>query len=257
MNRFPIAIQPYTVREAMSQDYVGTLEKLAAIGYEGIELGLPPEGMTIDEQIALLNRLGLQVIGTHASFDNLDVDFGRLTDYLHRTGGKYIALSMRFDSKDDVLRKCEQFNTIGELCRNGNATLLYHNHDWEFAKYDNEYVLDIILRETDPELVKLELDTYWVRKGGEDPAAYLSKLSNRCPLLHIKDVEAGEDQFFAEIGEGILDFRAIADTAAQVGTEWLVVEQDQCRRDPFESLAISYRNLANMDLIASKRANPS
>jgi sugar phosphate isomerase/epimerase len=67
-------------------------------------------------------------------------------------------------------------------------------------------------------------------------------------------VEAGEEQFFAEIGEGILDFKAIANTAASVGTEWLIVEQDQCRRDPFESLAISYRNLAAMDLI-KKPAN--
>lgn len=249
MNQFPIAIQPYTVREAISQDYVGTLEKLAGIGFEGIELGLPPEGMTIAKQKELLDRLNLQVIGTHASFDNLDVDYGRLTDYLHQVGGKYITISMRFDSKEDVLRKSEQFNRIGEICRAANTTFLYHNHDWEFEQFDGEYVLDLILRETDPALVKLELDTYWVRKGGLDPAEYLSKLKDRCPLLHIKDVEAGEEQFFAEIGEGILDFRAIAETAANVGTEWLIVEQDQCRRDPFESLAISYRNLESMDLI--------
>jgi len=256
MVQFPIAIQPYTVREAMSQDYIGTLEKLAAIGYEGIELGLPPEGMTIAEQKAILDRLNLQVIGTHASFDNLDVDFGRLHEYLHQVGGKYIAISMRFDSKEDVICKSEQFNRIGEICRSANTTFLYHNHNWEFERFDGEYVLDLILRETDPELVKLELDTYWVRKGGEDPSEYLSKLINRCPLLHIKDVEAGEEQFFAEIGEGILDFPAIADVAAKVGTEWLVVEQDQCRRDPFESLAISYRNLVNMNLVR-KPANRS
>jgi sugar phosphate isomerase/epimerase len=249
MNHFPIAVQPYTVRDAMSQDYVGTLEKLSAIGFDGIELGLPPEGMSIAKQKELLDRLNLQIIGTHASFDNMDVDFVRLTDYLHQVGGKYITISMRFDSKEDVLRKSKQFNRIGEICRAGNATFLYHNHDWEFEKFEGEYVLDLILRETDPELVKLELDTYWVHKGGEDPSEFLRKLNDRCPLLHIKDVEAGEEQFFAEIGEGILDFRAIAKTAAKIGTEWLIVEQDQCRRDPFESLAISYRNLANMDLI--------
>ncbi|RKP46748.1 sugar phosphate isomerase/epimerase [Cohnella endophytica] len=251
MPTFPIAVQPYTVREAMSQDYVGTLEKLAAIGYSGIELGLPPEGMTISEQKAILDRLNLQVVGAHASFDNLDVDFGRLTDYLQQVGGRYVAVSMRFESKEDVLRKSERFNRIGEQCRKEGATFLYHNHDWEFERFDGEYVLDTILRTTDPEFVKLELDTYWVRRGGEDPAAYLSKLANRCPLLHIKDVEPGEEQFFAEIGEGTLDFPAIAEIAAKVATEWLVVEQDSSRRDPFESLAISHRNLLRMGLVGS------
>ena len=248
MKKFPIAVQPYTVREALSRDYVGTLEKIAAIGYEGIELGPPPEGMTVAEQKELLNRLNLQVVGAHASFDNLDVDFGRLIDYLHQVGGRYVAVSMKFESREDALRKAERFNQIGQQCRDGGTTFLYHNHDWEFAQYDGEYVLDLLLRETDPELVKLELDTYWVAKGGEDPVAFLSKLQDRCPLLHIKDMEAGEERFFAEIGEGVLDFRAIANAAAEVGTEWLIVEQDACRRDPLDSLAISYRNLSKLGL---------
>jgi len=249
MNRFPIAVQPYTVREAMSRDYVGTLEKLAAIGYEGVELGPPPEGTSVDDQLALLRRLNMRVVGTHASFDNLDVDFDRLTDYLRQAGGRYVAISMRFDSKDDLLRKAERFNRIGRTCREAGATFLYHNHDWEFERFDGDYALDLILRETDPELVKLELDTYWAAKGGVDPVAYLSKLSGRCPLLHIKDMEAGEEKFFAEIGEGVLDFPAIAEAAAKAGTEWLIVEQDSCRRDPFESLTVSYRNLQKMNLV--------
>jgi len=249
MKKFPVAVQPYTVREALARDYVGTLEKVAAIGYEGIELGPPPEGMTVAEQKALLDRLGLQVIGTHASFDNLDVDFDALLGYLQLTGGRYVTVSMKFESRDDVLRKAERFNRIGERCRAGGATFLYHNHNWEFERFGGDRVLDLILQETDPELVKLELDTYWVRKGGEDPVIYLGKLTGRCPLLHIKDMEAGEEQFFAEIGEGILDFPAIAQAAERAGTEWLVVEQDLCRRDPFDSLAISYRNLVSMGLI--------
>jgi len=249
MNRFPIAVQPYTVRDALSRDYVGTLEKLAAIGYEGIEIGPPPEGMTIEEQLALFRRLNLKVIGAHASFNDLEVDFERLTDYLAQAGGRYVAVSMMFDSKDDLLRKVERFNRIGRTCRDGGATFLYHNHDWEFQLYDEEYGLELILRETDPELVQLELDTYWIAKAGIDPAGYLSKHAGRCPLLHIKDMEAGEEKFYAEIGEGVLDFGAIAAAAAKVGTEWLIVEQDFSRRDPLESLAISYRNLRKLDLV--------
>jgi sugar phosphate isomerase/epimerase len=251
LSRFPIAVQPYTVRDALAKDYVGTLEKIAEIGYQGIELGRPPEGMTVAQQKILLDRIGLQVVGTHAGFDTLDFDPDAITDYLEEVnGGKYVAISLRFESKDDVLTKAKKMNEIGEQFHKRGVQFLYHNHDWEFVKFDGEYILDIILRETNPDFVQLELDTYWVKKGGEDPAAYLAKLQNRCPLLHIKDMEAGEEQFFAEVGEGILDFRNIAKVAAEVGTKWLVVEQDESRRDPFESLAISYRNLKNMDLIS-------
>jgi sugar phosphate isomerase/epimerase len=247
--KFPIAIQPFTIREAISQDYAGSLEKIAAIGYTGIELGLPPDGMTIKEQKDLLARIGLQVIGTHGSLEQLTNDLGTITDYLHEVGGKYTALSHHFDSKEAVLEAAQQFNRIGESLAKQGITFLYHNHNWEFIQFDGEYALDILLRETDPSLVKMELDTYWVKRAGLDPAAYLRKLTDRCPLLHIKDMEPGEEQFFAEVGEGILDFADILKAAGEVGTQWLVVEQDSCRRSPFESLAISYRNVLNMGFI--------
>ena len=77
----------------------------------------------------------------------------------------------------------------------------------------------------------------------------MRKLKGRCPLLHVKDMEPGDEQFFAEVGEGILDFQEIVAVAEEIGTEWLVVEQDASRRSPFESIAISYRNLAEMGVL--------
>lgn len=250
MTKFPVGVQPYTVREQLSKDYIGTLERIAAIGYQGIELGRPPEGITVAEQKALLDRIGLQVIGSHAGFDTFDFDPDDISDYLEEVnGGKYVAISLRFASRDEVLAKAAKLNAVGERFSRRGVQLLYHNHDWEFTKFDGEYALDILLKETDPALVQMELDTYWVKRGGEDPAEYLSRLKDRCPLLHIKDVEAGDEQFFAEIGEGVLDFKTIAQAAQEAGTRWLVVEQDQCRRDPLESLAISFRNLQGLGLI--------
>ncbi|MFC0331075.1 sugar phosphate isomerase/epimerase family protein [Paenibacillus sepulcri] len=247
MKKFPVAVQPYTIREALSQDYAGALEKVAEIGFKGIELGRPPEGMTIAQQKALLDRLGLKVVGTHAGFDTLEFDTDRIADYLEEVdGGKFVAISMKFDSREDLLEKAKKMNRIGELFKKRGITFLYHNHNWEFEKFDGEYALDILLRETDPELVQTELDTFWIKKGGEDPVTYLSKLKGRAPMLHIKDVEAGEEQFFAEIGEGILDFPAIARVAEEIGVQWMVVEQDLSRRDPFDSLRISYANLKKL-----------
>ncbi|MBW7460104.1 sugar phosphate isomerase/epimerase, partial [Paenibacillus sepulcri] len=204
-------------------------------------------GMTIAQQKALLDRLGLKVVGTHAGFDTLEFDTDRIADYLEEVdGGKFVAISMKFDSREDLLEKAKKMNRIGELFKKRGITFLYHNHNWEFEKFDGEYALDILLRETDPELVQTELDTFWIKKGGEDPVTYLSKLKGRAPMLHIKDVEAGEEQFFAEIGEGILDFPAIARVAEEIGVQWMVVEQDLSRRDPFDSLRISYANLKKL-----------
>ncbi|MBO9598769.1 MAG: sugar phosphate isomerase/epimerase [Cohnella sp.] len=248
--RIPIGVQPYTVREALAEDYVGTLEKLAAIGYKGIELGRPPEGMSVGEQRTILERLGMQVIGTHAGFNTFDFDPDAIADYLEETGGeRHVAISLMFDSLADVRDKAAKLDEIGERFHRRGVKFLYHNHDWEFERYEGVCVIDHLMRLTDPDFVQLELDTYWIRRGGEDPAAYLAKYAGRCPLLHIKDVGFGPDQPFAEIGEGTLDFKEIAAAAEAAGTLWLVVEQDVCRRDPFESLSISYRNLTGLGLV--------
>ncbi|WP_274650771.1 sugar phosphate isomerase/epimerase family protein [Paenibacillus humicola] len=250
MKRFPIGLQPYTIREELGRDYTGSIERAAQIGFTGIELGRPPEGMTVAEQKALLDRVGLRVIGSHGPFNNLDFSVGELADYLEEVGGQYISVSLRFESLDDLLRKAETLNRHGEAARSRGIQLLYHNHNWEFERFGGEYALDLLLRETDPALVHMEMDTYWVKRGGEDPADFIrSRLSGRCPLLHIKDVEAGEEQFFAEIGEGILDFEAIFRAAEEAGTKWLIVEQDASRRPAFESLSISYGNLSRMNVI--------
>ncbi|MFC5653604.1 sugar phosphate isomerase/epimerase family protein [Paenibacillus solisilvae] len=250
MKQFPVAVQPYTIREALSQDYEGALEKVAAIGYKGIELGRPPQGISVARQKTLLDGLGMKVVGTHAGFDTFDFNAEEIADYLDEVdGGRFVAISLRFSSLEDVLEKAKKMNKAGEAFRKRDITFLYHNHDWEFEKFGGEYALDILLRETDPALVQTELDTYWIKKGGEDPSSYLRKLKGRAPMLHIKDVEQGEEQFFAEIGEGVLDFKEIANTAEEIGVQWLVVEQDQSRRDPFESLRISYENLTKLGIM--------
>lgn len=248
--RIPIGVQPYTVREALAEDYVGTLEKLAAIGYQAIELGRPPEGMTVGEQRAILERLGLRVVGTHAGFNTFEFDPDAIADYLEEVGGeRHVAISLMFESLADVRDKAAKLNEIGERFNRRGIKFLYHNHDWEFERYEGVCVIDHLMRLTDPNIVQLELDTYWIRRGGEDPSAYLAKYAGRCPLLHIKDVGHGPDQPFAEIGEGTLDFKEIASAAKAAGTQWLVVEQDVCQRDPFESLTISYRNLSGLGLV--------
>ncbi len=247
--KFPLALQAYTIRNELAKDYLGSLSKVAEVGYKGIEIGPPPADIPIATFKQHLDTMGLEVVGSHAGLEQLTNDLQTQIDFLHEVGGRYIALSYRFESRQQVLEVAERFNQIGANCRAQGVQFLYHNHNWEFTRFDGEYAYDILLSATDPDLVKIELDTYWVKRAGEEPAEYLGRLHGRCPLLHIKDMEPGDEQFFAEIGEGVLDFDAIFREAAAAGTEWLVVEQDASRRSPFESIAISYRNLENMGVI--------
>ncbi len=126
--------------------------------------------------------------------------------------------------------------------------LSYHNHAHEFYASQfqgkpNSLLEYHITRKSNPRFLQAELDTYWVQAGGGDPVAWCKKMKGRMPLLHIKDYSVGPDgkPFFAEIGNGNLDWPAIFSAAEASGTEWFIVEQDVCPGDPFESLAMSFR----------------
>ncbi len=107
----------------------------------------------------------------------------------------------------------------------------------------------MLLNETDPRYVQAELDTYWVQHGGGDPAAWIRKVKNRMPVVHLKDmVIQGREQVMAEVGEGNLNWPAILEACREAEVEWYAVEQDICQRDPFESLEISFKNLKKMGL---------
>ncbi|SFB06054.1 Sugar phosphate isomerase/epimerase [Cohnella sp. OV330] len=246
---FPVALQPFTIREELDRDYLGAFERVARIGYAAVEIGPPPAGIEIADMKARFDRIGLQVISAHAGIEQLTDGLDSLADFLKLFGAKYAVLSHRFDTREEVLESAALFNRIGEACRARGLQFLYHNHDWEFVRFGEETALDLLLRETDPELVKMELDVYWAKIGGVEPAAYLRGLRGRCPLLHVKDMEPGDEQFFAEVGEGILDFGDILKAAEEAGTEWLVVEQDHCRRPVFDCIETSYRNLQRMGAV--------
>jgi len=116
-------------------------------------------------------------------------------------------------------------------------------------KFDGRTGLAILYEDSDPIYFKGEIDTYWIQHGGGDPAAWIRKLKGRMPLVHFKDmVMHGHEQLMAEVGEGNLNWPAILDACREVDVEWYIVEQDTCQRDPFESLAISLRNLKAMGL---------
>ena len=242
--KFPIALQMYTVRNEFEKDYLGSLRKVAEIGYQGVEMSLPPAAFTISQVTNYLKEIGLAWVGCHIGYGQANAELDQTLAALNEAGCKNLVLSyLEYHSLQDVTDAARRFNEIGKTCQSQGIQFLYHNHNHEFQQFDGRPILDILQQSTDPALVKFEMDTYWVQRAGVNPAQYLRGMQNRCPLLHIKDMESGPEQFFAEVGEGILDFKAIFQEAEFAGVQWVIVEQDACRRPVFESAAISYRNL--------------
>ena len=166
---------------------------------------------------------------------------------------KYTALGMyRSDthSAQDWSNFSKEFGQLAKAYHSGGVALGYHNHSHELARLDNGIgttALQLLVAQFPPE-VWFEIDTYWIAHGGGDPIAWIRKLPCRVPCVHLKDmgVSPEREQFMAEVGEGNLNWPGILQACRDAGVEWYIVEQDICRRDPFESLAISLKNLREM-----------
>lgn len=269
-----VGIQLYSVKEAMAQDPVEAVKKVAAVGYTNLEaanhrgdqdygVGFGVDAKTLK---SVLEETGTQIFSAHlAPFH--EGNCREVIAYHKEIGNHIIANPMEFfTSKDDILRKCEHYNKMGRICREEGMNYLYHNHFHEFHLMEGKQIIDWILENTDPDLVGFELDTFWAMRGGEDPVAVMKKLGQRLKLVHQKDysktpgkpvnclasiapdtvidmavfqsVYSPED--FTEIGTGIMDIQKIIDTARALGSvEYIVLEQDASTHPEMESIAIS------------------
>ncbi len=249
-----LAAQLYTVRD-FAQTAAGlaeSLKKVRAIGYRAVQvsgIGLIPDA----EVKAMCDAEGLTICNTHvrpseALWNDLDavISQHRLWNCKHVAIGSMPA-QYREAGEAGYRRFAQDASRIGEKLHAAGLTFSYHNHSFEFVRFGRRTGLDIIYGESDPPYLQAEIDTYWVQHGGGDPAAWIRKMAGRMPVVHFKDlvIQDGK-QIMAEIGEGNLNWPAILQACRDAGVEWYAIEQDVCQRDPFESLAISYRNLRAM-----------
>jgi sugar phosphate isomerase/epimerase len=244
-SKLPIGLQLYTLRDALGEDFAGTIRKVAEIGYAGVEIA-GFGGHTAPELKRLLDDNNLRVAGNHVGIDQLEGSIAQVIDENLTLANQYVVVPWidkeKYGGAGGYAKLGDVLNGFGETLQSHGLTLCYHNHAFEFEKQDGEYGLDILYANSDPALVKAEIDTYWVLTGGEDPVAYVTKYSGRVPLMHIKDRDP-RDGHFAEVGTGDLPLDGLVEAANKIGTEWLLVEQDVCRRDPLESVTISFNNL--------------
>jgi sugar phosphate isomerase/epimerase len=252
-----LAIQLYTVRDAMSANPEKTLERLAAMGFTGLEIYAYNStffGKTPQEFHRILKNTGLRVISSHHITGNFNKGQGTLlynweksVEDLHFIGSEYMVCSYLFPQErnlEDYKKLPELLENSGKVTKEAGIQFAYHNHDFEFEKFDdNRNVYDFILENSSPELVKMELDLYWISKAGIDPLMYFEKYPGRFPLWHVKDMKAGTKDF-TEIGNGTIDFERIFKARKQAGLQYWFLEQDSSDKDIFESICISNEFIA-------------
>ncbi len=265
----PIAVQVYSVRDDAKADLRGTLTKIKAMGYDGVEFaGLYGyEPADIRDMCA---ELGLTPISAHVPLADLKKDpKGTIAQYV-TIGCPYIAVPYLPENlrpgTDGWAPTVEDIKAIAEEAKAQGIQLLYHNHDFEFVRLDGEYALDLLYKEI-PAL-QTELDTCWVNVGGENPADYVRKYTGRAPVVHLKDFfgEKSDDMYeligietkapqrpsgfeFRPLGCGLQDFPSILAAAKDAGAKWVVVEQDKATmgKTPLESIEISINYLRGLD----------
>lgn len=250
-------LQLYTVRDALGTDLEGTLQRVAAIGYREVELaGLP--GVTAEAMHASLTRHGLDAPSMHAGYDELQRDFDAVLEEARILGARYLVCPS-VDAKErktaeDWKRVCRTLNRIGQAVRGRGLVLAYHNHDFEFVPFaGGSTPFQLLMTETDPGNVKLELDVYWVAKAGLDPVQQLKDGQDRILLVHLKDLAS--DGSTVEVGSGLLDFERIVRTALHIGVKHLFVEQDTSA-NPLASIAASLRFLERLSADARPQSTP-
>ncbi len=239
-----IGLQLYSIRGKCEEDFENVLKMVSSAGYDGVEF-YSFFDIEAGKMKQLLGKYNLKTMGTHTNKDVLANDLDGLIKYLDTIGGRLAALAI-YDSEDTDgwLRLAENMDKWGGRLGREGIKFMYHNHAHEFVpKFDGEMAEDILLKNTSPENVSLELDCYWVTHAGLNPEEYLSKNISRVKAIHIKDMKDNIHKKMTEVGTGIINCGKLYDMAGQAGFDWVAIEQDEIFIDPFESIKISVNNL--------------
>lgn len=242
------------IRDVIREDFRMAFRRVAEIGYTHLEIG-GYYGESPEWFRDFLIELGLKPIAGGADLHTLMRETQHLIDESLIMGKKYLVCywpwltdAMNI-SLDEMKEAAENLNHLGEKCRQNGLRFAWHNHDREFIEREGVIPFEYLCENTDPELVTVEMDMYWVVKGGADPLYYLQKYPGRFELWHIKDMDDTEEQFFIEVGQGIIDWESIFRKTEVAGMKYFFVEQDTTRIDPMESIRISYEYLKNAPFV--------
>lgn len=266
MKNFKVGLQLYSVRDKMEADMEATLKQVKEIGYDYVEFAGYFD-KSAEEVKALLDKYDLKCASVHQTYDVFLEAPEENVEYLKTIGAKFCAvpwMAMENQKGQPGFEKAvSDIAKVAKLLRDNGITMLYHNHDFEFEKYEGKYLFDWLYETVGLDLLKPEIDTCWVKYAGEDPCAYLEKYKGHIDVVHLKDFVckefAGgpvyalidnsgkenapkksreENEFkFRYVGGGLQNFGEILASAEKAGAEYVIVEQDQWYEDDNLELA--------------------
>lgn len=256
-SKYKMGLQLFSIRAPLAQDVAGTIKQVAAIGYEDSETyGFDPEkktyyGLPAESFKQLLADDKMITTSGHYDFtryfDKPDAEMMKYTDQCiegaYTLGQKYITwpwLDPKFRSKDNFKILADKLNTIGERTNKAGIGFAWHNHDYEFVDYGGENGYDIIMRDTDPKYVKLQMDLYWVVRDSKlSPSQLIAKQPGRFVMWHIKDMDKN-NRDYSELGNGSIDFSVILPEASRAGLQYYYIEQGgNFAKSPMQSVTDS------------------
>lgn len=222
------------------EDLPGVLQEAKEAGYAGIEAGNLFSMVGKAEAQDAIAATGLAICGVHSGYGDCK-DAGKVEsaiEYLKAVGAKYYIISGVADGEgiERYEKAAETFNNLATMLADEGIVFCYHNHNWEFEAFDGVKGIHRLCDLTDPKVVKMCIDVYWVTIGGEDPKEFVAKYAKRAPYYHFKDGAPGS---FTELGNGIVDLPGAAKAAVAAGADWIVTEQDNTQVTPLASVAFS------------------
>lgn len=249
LKRKPIGLQLYTVRELFSKDPMGTLEKVAGIGYREVEFG--GGGYDKMDHAALrktMDRLGLKSPSIHVGYEALAADFDGAVKMTKALGADTVVVPYMVDAHRNAeswKAAVADFNRYAERLKKAGIGFAYHNHDFEFTmKPGGVSLFDTLVADADPALVKIELDLFWAIAAGEDPKAIIKRLPGRIYAYHVKDRTA--DGKMTSVGKGVVNFADIFTLDGTAGVKHFYVENDQSPAPYLPDIQTSFATLSRL-----------
>lgn len=248
-----IALQLYTLRDFTKTptDIAKTLARVKKIGYDAVQssaLGPIDPG----ELAKIFKNEGLTCCATHIGLDKMRDHPMQVIENHKLWGCQYTAIGGFFPKEnlgpDLWANFASEYSKIASAFNGSGIKIGYHNHSHELVRYGKKTALDILIEKCSPD-IWFEIDTYWITHGGGDPVSWIEKVAGRIPCVHLKDMGINEDrqQQMREVGEGNLNFPRIIDACRRAGTQWFIIEQDNCNgQDPFECAERSLKNLKEL-----------
>lgn len=256
-DHFIFGVQLYMVRRQVPQGLASILSAIHQIGFTQIELYPIVHNHPAPELRRIIADSGLAAVSGHFDYVGLESKI----DYAHQLGLEYMVCPMlpkdQWTSLEGFRKAASDFNTWGKLVRDADMTFAFHNHDYEFKPQGNTTGFAELMQHTDPALVKLEFDMYWLTQAGQNPLAMLTKYANRACLIHLKDrtpnVPTSYDmetssEHFTDIGQGTIDWPRIFAQARKQGIRYAFVDEDETPLPVLESLQRSFTYLQTLKL---------